>query len=70
MTCTESDGVDAPTPTASQCAKLVMVTSPGKERASMEQVTIVGVDLAKRVFQGHGTAAGGAVVFRKKLTRA
>jgi transposase len=36
----------------------------------MEQVTIVGVDLAKRVFQVHGAAANGAVVFRKKLTRA
>lgn len=36
----------------------------------MEQVRIVGVDLAKRVFQVHGAAADGAVVFRKKLTRA
>jgi hypothetical protein len=67
--CTECDGVDAPTPTASQCAKLVMLRSPGKERASMNEVTIVGVDLAKRVFQVHGAAADGAVVFRKKLTR-
>lgn len=36
----------------------------------MGQVTIVGVDLAKRVFQVHGAAADGAVVFRKKLARA
>lgn len=36
----------------------------------MGQVTIVGVDLAKRVFQVHGAAADGAVMFRKKLTRA
>jgi transposase len=62
--------VDAPTPTASQCAKLVMLTSPRKERASMKEVIIVGVDLAKRVFQVHGAAADGAVVFRKKLSRA
>jgi transposase len=35
----------------------------------MEEVTIVGVDLAKRVFQLHGAAADGSVVFRKKLSR-
>ncbi|RUW83526.1 IS110 family transposase [Mesorhizobium sp. M1E.F.Ca.ET.063.01.1.1] len=36
----------------------------------MEEVTIIGVDLAKNVFQLHGAAADGSVVFRKKLTRA
>ena len=36
----------------------------------MREVTIVGVDLAKRVFQLHGAAADGNVVFRKKLSRA
>ncbi|MFV0292050.1 MAG: IS110 family transposase [Paracoccus sp. (in: a-proteobacteria)] len=35
----------------------------------MEKATIVGVDLAKNVFQLHGAAADGAVLFRKKLTR-
>jgi transposase len=35
----------------------------------MKEVTIVGVDLAKRVFQVHGAAADGSVVFRKKLPR-
>ena len=35
----------------------------------MEEVTIVGVDLAKRVFQLHGASADGSVVFRKKLSR-
>jgi hypothetical protein len=35
----------------------------------MEDVTIIGVDLAKNVFQLHGAAADGAVVFRKKLSR-
>ena len=34
----------------------------------MGEVTIVGVDLAKNVFQVHG-AADGSVVLRKKLTR-
>lgn len=31
--------------------------------------TIIGVDLAKRVFQLHGAAMTGEVKFRKKLTR-
>ena len=34
----------------------------------MKEVTIIGVDLAKNVFQLHA-AAGGTVVFRKKLSR-
>ncbi len=33
----------------------------------MSEATIIGVDLAKRVFQLHGAAADGSVVFRKKL---
>ena len=35
----------------------------------MEEVTIIGIDLAKNVFQLHGAAADGRPVFRKKLTR-
>jgi len=35
----------------------------------MEQVTIIGLDLAKRVFQVHGATADGRVAFRKKLSR-
>ena len=31
--------------------------------------TIIGVDLAKNVFQLHGAAADGSVIFRKKLSR-
>lgn len=33
------------------------------------QVTTVGVDLAKRVFQVHGVGAGGQVLVRKRLSR-
>jgi transposase len=40
-----------------------------EEEASMEQATIIGIDLAKRTFQLHGAAADGSVVFRKKLSR-
>lgn len=36
----------------------------------MDKVTIIGVDLAKRSFQMHGSAADGSVLFRKKLSRA
>jgi transposase len=35
----------------------------------MEEVSIIGVDLAKNVFQLHGAAPDGSVVFRKKLSR-
>ena len=35
----------------------------------MGQVSIIGLDLAKSVFQAHGADASGAVVFRKKLRR-
>ena len=36
----------------------------------MTEVTIIGIDLAKRVFQLHGARHDGSVVFRKKLSRA
>ena len=35
----------------------------------MEQPTIIGVDLAKNVFQAHGVGTDGAVVLRRKLRR-
>ncbi len=35
----------------------------------MEEVSIIGVDLAKNVFQLHGAAADGSVVYRRKLSR-
>src|SRR4051795_3992817 len=35
----------------------------------MEEVSTIGLDLAKNVFQAHGASASGAVVFRKKLRR-
>jgi transposase len=35
----------------------------------MEQVSIVGLDLAKRVFQAHGARADGSVAFRWRLGR-
>ena len=35
----------------------------------MLEVSTIGLDLAKNVFQAHGANASGAVVFRKKLRR-
>ncbi|WP_104020531.1 IS110 family transposase [Roseovarius nitratireducens] len=36
----------------------------------MKEVSIIGLDLAKNVFQAHGAGADGSVVFRRKLSRA
>jgi len=36
----------------------------------MSEVSIIGIDLAKRSFQVHGADGAGKVVFRKKLSRA
>jgi transposase len=36
----------------------------------MGEVSIIGLDLAKNVFQAHGAAADGSVIFRRTLTRA
>ena len=33
----------------------------------MEQVDIIGIDLAKRSFQLHGARADGSVAFRRKV---
>jgi hypothetical protein len=60
------DGVDAPR--RHQCAK-VTVSSCHLKEASMEQVSTIGLDIAKHVFQAHGADAAGQVLFRKRLTR-
>lgn len=36
----------------------------------MSQVSIIGLDIAKHVFQAHGADASGEVVFRKRISRA
>lgn len=35
----------------------------------MNEVSIIGLDLVKTVFQAHGAGAGGLVIFRRKLSR-
>ncbi len=36
----------------------------------MNEVSIIGLDLAKNVFQAHGAGIDGSVIFRRKLSRA
>ena len=40
-----------------------------QEEASVDQVSIIGIDLAKRSFQLHGARVDGSVAFRRKLGR-
>lgn len=35
----------------------------------MREVMIIGLDLAKKIFQAHGMRADGGVAFRTKLSR-
>lgn len=36
----------------------------------MQEIAVVGLDLAKNVFQVHGVASDGAVLVRRQLRRA
>ena len=40
-----------------------------KEETSMDEVVIIGIDLAKCSFQMHGARKDGSVAFRRKLSR-
>jgi transposase len=51
------------------CHSEVVDESPQGEEASAMQVTTVGIDLAKNVFQVHGVDAAGKIVLRKALRR-
>src|SRR5271157_3375302 len=41
----------------------------GLREASLSEVSTIGLDIAKQVFQVHGADASGHVLFRKRLTR-
>src|SRR5688500_8938502 len=60
------DGVDAPS--RPWCARVGISKFPYEE-ASMGEVSTIGLDLAKHVFQLHGADAAGRAVFRKQLRR-
>ena len=57
-----------PPQTASRCARNV-VREPRSGKDGEMKDTIIGVDLAKRVFQVHGTSVNGEIKYRKKLSR-
>jgi hypothetical protein len=51
-------------------AKLLSDRNSSEWEPSMSEVTTIGLDLAKHVFQVHGADAEGATVLRKQLRRA
>src|SRR5688572_33254977 len=55
-------------PTALRCQSGGVEHTTAKE-ASVGEVSTIGLDLEKAVFQAHGADPSGAVVFRKKLRR-
>src|SRR5256885_12457412 len=56
-------------PLRHQCAKLVFSENPQEREPSMSEITTIGLDLAKHVFQVHGIDAEGTTVLRKRLRR-
>jgi transposase len=46
------------------------VSSPYEQEASVEEVSTIGLDIAKSVFQAHGADAAGRELFSKRITRA
>src|SRR5512141_3350082 len=56
-------------PLRHQCAKLVFSENHQEWEPSMSEITTIGLDLAKHVFQVHGIDAQGTTVLRKRLRR-
>jgi transposase len=62
--------MDAPTQTASRCAKVEVFINPLEQTgACAMKVTSLGIDLAKNVFQLHGVDEFGKPVLKKQLKR-
>jgi transposase len=51
------------------CARVVGAVTNTRKDPSKLQISTIGLDLAKQVFQVHGVDAGGAVVLRRRLRR-
>jgi len=65
------DGVDTPPQRHRDALKWVTLGSwTATGDIHMAELSIIGIDLAKQVFQVHGAGADGSVIFRKKLPRA
>ena len=55
-------------PTRHQCATLVLLEQQTSQRGpSMEKAIMIGLDIAKNVFEVHGRNASGEVVLRRRL---
>lgn len=63
------DGVVAASPNGIAMCQDVVLKPLSKRTASVMNNTMIGVDLAKNVFQLHGASMTGQVRFRKKLSR-
>jgi transposase len=61
-------GVDGPL-TASKCQKMVVVKDHQQREPSIGNITTIGLDLAKNVFQIHAVDQAGSVLMRKRLRR-
>ena len=56
-----------PPPAAFRAKAGVSITY--EQEASMEEVSTIGLDIAKSVFQAHGADAAGRQLFSKRITR-
>lgn len=64
------DGMDTPCYSASVCAQLKVQAINYKQEVSVMKVTLVGIDLAKNIFQVCGVNQAGKQVFNKAIKRA
>src|SRR3981189_2003008 len=51
-----------------ECAKMEVLLTP-QQGTPMSEITVIGLDLAKHVFQIHGADPDGRPVLRKRLRR-
>jgi hypothetical protein len=65
-----NDAVDGAHSAASRCHKVVASKRTTLRGAVHGQVSTIGLDIAKSVFQIHGVDVDDAVVIRKRITRA
>ncbi len=56
-------------PPASRCANIAVFWRTAKEEPSMEQISTIGLDIAKNVFQVHGIDENGKIAVRRQLKR-
>ena len=56
-------------PPASRCAKVAVFWRTAREEPSMNEISIIGLDIAKNVFQVHGIDSFGQPIVRRQLKR-